>query len=85
MVVAFDNNQILHRQWNVKMVAIFQIDPAGQLQSSVESNPGNWTHQTSEKYKKCIDEIPDIKNTHYRQHLYPFLTDDTMCGKRTGK
>ena len=86
--VAFENNHILHRQWSIKidsiyqchvlpMVVIFYIDSAGQLQSRVDCKPGNWMQQNSVKLQeiKFVDEIRDAKNTHYKQHIYPFLTN----------
>jgi hypothetical protein len=87
VLFAFDNNQILHRQWSVKidgkfqchivtMIVVFELNTTGRLQWNSEYVPGKWmTKQCDElKYVKFIDQLPEVKKTHYEEHLYPYLT-----------
>ena len=87
IVLVFDNNQVLHRQWNVNiegkflchivtMVAVLKINPEGSLQNNVLFKPGTWMLENTEKVAgvKYIDQIPHVKKTHY-EHLYPYLTE----------
>ena len=85
--IAFDNNQVLHRQWNVHieskfrchmvtMVVAFIIDGTGDLQTKTELKPVNWMQTPSDKdaHVRNIDKLPEVKDTHY-DHLYSYLTD----------
>ena len=57
VVMVFDNNQILHRQWKVKcdgkfqchiitMIVLFELDRNGQLQRSTQFHPTNCSLKT---------------------------------------
>ena len=76
--IAFDNNQVLHRQWNVHieskfrchmvtMVVSFIIDGTGDLQTKHELKPVNWMQTPSDKgcHVRNIDKLPEVKDTHY--------------------
>ena len=87
VIFVFDNNQILHRQWSVKvdskfqchiitMVVVFEINKYGKLQIDIKNKPIQWMQENNAitKSLRCIDQEPDVKNIHYNKHLYPFLT-----------
>ena len=74
VVLVFDNNQVLHRQWNVNiegkfqchlvtMVAVFNINPAGSLQKNVTLKPGTWMLKNNEKVAdvRLIDQTSLVK------------------------
>ncbi len=87
MLVAFDNNQILQRQWHVKLnnrmecnvvtvVVMFEFDENGHLQSAVAYHPSLWFLKDLSVADipaiKYIDCQESIKDTHYH-HLHGFL------------
>ena len=85
--MTFDDNQVLHRLWNVQidgtfrwhmvtMLVAFVIDSAGTLQKTSVLKPSCWLQTPSGKDSeiKYMDKLQEVKEVHY-QHLYPFFTD----------
>ena len=87
LVGVFDNNQTLQRRWRVMLenkvycnvvtiVAFFQLNRNGDLQTRSDLKPGIWLMKgIGEDVKqkiKFIDKIDEVKQTHYDRHLYPY-------------
>lgn len=86
LVYTFDNNQVLHRNWNVNlekkfqchivtMVVQFVIKEDGNVQWSEDTKPGMWIlkHNDETKKVRLIDQEKSVKKIHYDQQLYPLL------------
>jgi hypothetical protein len=83
-VVAFDNNQVLHRRWKlanevhcnvVTVVVHFELRKTSNMQSSTPL-PADWMYReltdTEKQFVKYIDFDNDVKEIHYK-HLYKML------------
>ena len=90
VISVFDNNQTMQRRWRVQLdnkvfcnvvtvVAFFQMNDKGVLQSRSDMKPGLWLlkdRSPQEKENiKYIDQMPAVKETHCNDHLYPYWTN----------
>ena len=84
VVGVFDNNQTMQRRWRVMLenkvycnvvtiVAFFQLNGNGDLQTRSDLKPGVWLMKAigqEVKKIKFIDKIDEVKKTHYDHHIY---------------
>lgn len=87
IVIAFDNNQVLRRAWNVMvggkfqchiitMVAFFELGCTSVVQQNASLKPAAWPQENHDAVQavKYIDTADNIKAIH-NEHLYPFIQD----------